>query len=253
MMDENEETMARIQMAVDEWLKSREEDEKDQVLGPSNAESPAHWKLGSADPRITSVRIEAKNQSNPSFRHFNQKLREYLARHYPAYVVRPDQDIQVCSTCSCSFKLCTEIMLLQIEACKVLYVDYQSKVDWKLARDILRCNAHFHGRSRYDSIIYEGHDDDLAMGRLEMVFRCHLPCKVCLDLAMIKPYCKSSWAARTRTDCPIREWGPGSTFIALEHVTRGALLCPIFGAPREVFYVMDCIDEDMFLRINEID
>ncbi|KAJ7095549.1 hypothetical protein C8R44DRAFT_644930 [Mycena epipterygia] len=234
IMDENEETMARIQMAVDEWLESREEDEKDQVLGPSNAGSPAHWKLGSADPRVTSVRIEAKNQINSSFRDFNQKLREYLARHHPAYVVRPDQDIQ-------------------IEACKVLYVDYQSKVDWKLGRDILRCNAQFHGRSRYDSVIYEAHDEDLAMGQLEMVFRCHLPRKVCLDLAMIKPYCKSSWAARTHTDCPMREWGPRSTFIALEHVTRGALLCPIFGESREVFYVIDCVDEDMFLRVNEID
>ncbi|KAJ7745564.1 hypothetical protein DFH07DRAFT_748846 [Mycena maculata] len=234
MMDENEETMARIQMAVNEWFKSREDDEKDQVLGPSNAESPAHWKLGSADPRIMSVRMEAKNQSNPSFRDFNQKLRECVRR-------------------SCSFKIDIGTMLLQIEACKVLYVDYQSKVDWKLARDILRCNTHFHGRSRYDSIIYAGQDDDLAMGRLELVFRCHLPHKVSLDLAMIKPYRKSSLAARTRTDCPIREWSPGYTFIALEHVTRGTLLCPIFEASHEVFYVVDCIDEDMFLRVNEID
>ncbi|KAJ7093808.1 hypothetical protein C8R44DRAFT_989899 [Mycena epipterygia] len=215
IMDENEETMARIQMAVDEWLESREEDEKE------------------TDPRVTSVRIEAKNQINSTFRDFNQKLREYLARHHLAYVVRPDQDIQ-------------------IEACKVLYVDYQSKVDWKLGRDILRCNAQFHGRSRYDSIIYEAHDKDLAMGQLEMVFCWHLPRKVCLDLAMIKPYCKSFWAARTHTDCPMREWGPRSTFIALEHVTRGALLCPIFGASREVLYVIDCVDEDMLLRVNEI-
>jgi hypothetical protein len=142
----------------------------------------------------------------------------------------------------------------QIEPCKVLYVDYQSKVDWKHARDILRCNPCFHTRPRYDSVIYEAQDDDLAMGQLQLVFRCHLPQKFTLDLAMIQPYRKSSWAARTRTDCPIREWSPGrAIFIALEHVTRGALLCPIFGAPRQVFYVVDCIDEDMFLRVNNID
>ncbi|KAJ7730492.1 hypothetical protein DFH07DRAFT_781613 [Mycena maculata] len=35
--------------------------------------------------------------------------------------------------------------------------------------------------------------------------------------------------------------------VALEHVTR-VLLCPIFGASREVFYAVDCIDEYMFLR-----
>ncbi|KAJ6604050.1 hypothetical protein B0H10DRAFT_1821582, partial [Mycena sp. CBHHK59/15] len=111
--------------------------------------------------------------------------------------------------------------------------------DWNSGRDILRCNPKFHGRPRYDSVIYEAHDDDLAMGQLELVFRCHLPHKVTLDLALIQPYRKSSWAPRTRTDCPIREWSPGSLFITMEHITRGALLCPIFGAPREVFYVMD--------------
>ncbi|KAJ7863383.1 hypothetical protein B0H13DRAFT_2354219 [Mycena leptocephala] len=179
--------------------------------------------------------MEAVHRSDPSFRDFNLKLREYLACHHPSHFVHPDQDIQ-------------------IELCKVLYVDYQSKVDWKLGRDILRCNPCFHTRPRYDSIIYEGQDDDLAMGQLRLVFRCHLPQKITFDLAMIQPYRKSSRAARTRTDCPIREWSPGSTiFIALEHVTRGALLCPISGASREVFYVVDCIDEDMFLRVNEID
>jgi hypothetical protein len=91
------------------------------------------------------------------------------------------------------------------------------------------------------------------MGQLELVFRCHLPHKVYLDLALIRPYRKSSWLPRTRTDCPIREWSPGSLFISMEHVTRGTLLCPIFGATVEVFYVMDCIDADMFLRVNNID
>jgi hypothetical protein len=110
----------------------------------------------------------------------------------------------------------------------------------------------FHGRRRYDSIIYEAQGDDLAMGQLELVFRCHLPRKVTLDLPMIRPYRKSTWAARARTDYPMRKWSPGSIFIALEHVTRGALLCPIFGAPREVFYVIDCVDEDKFLRVDNI-
>jgi hypothetical protein len=96
-MDENEETMARIQMVVDQWRKSQEEDEEDPVLVSSNANSHAHWQLGSADPRITIVRMEAVHQRNPAFRDFNLKLREYLARHYPSHFVRPDQDIHVCA------------------------------------------------------------------------------------------------------------------------------------------------------------
>ncbi|KAJ7621831.1 hypothetical protein B0H17DRAFT_1151715 [Mycena rosella] len=95
IMDENEETMARIQMAFDEWLKSQEGDEKESVLGPSNSGSSAHWKLGLADTQVTTVCIEACNQHNPSFREFNLKLREYLAHYHPLYFVRPDQDMQV--------------------------------------------------------------------------------------------------------------------------------------------------------------
>ncbi|KAJ7214187.1 hypothetical protein C8J57DRAFT_1255813 [Mycena rebaudengoi] len=44
------------------------------------------------------------------------------------------------------------------------------------------------------------------------------------------------------------EWGVGLMFISLEHVTRGAFLCPIFGAAHELFYVIDYIDGDMFLH-----
>jgi hypothetical protein len=40
----------------------------------------------------------------------------------------------------------------------------------------------------------------------------------------------------------------------MEHITRGTLhvLGPISGAPVEIFYVMDCADEDMFLRVNAV-
>ncbi|KAJ6545702.1 hypothetical protein B0H19DRAFT_955652, partial [Mycena capillaripes] len=132
-------------------------------------------------------------------------------------------------------------------------VEFQSKVDWNRGRNILGCNPKFYGRVRYESVIYEAHDDDLAMGHLELVFRCHLPHKVTPDMALIHPYRKSSWAPWPRTDCPIPEWSPGSLFITMEQITRGALLCPIFGTPREVFYVMDCDDEDMFLCVNDIE
>ncbi|KAJ6551093.1 hypothetical protein B0H10DRAFT_1849878, partial [Mycena sp. CBHHK59/15] len=231
IMDENEETMAWLDMKVNEWRKSQEEDEADPVL-PAHA-TTAHWRLGSADARMSSIRLETLYRGNPLFRDFNMHLREYLAGHHPRHPVYDDQDIQA------SFNL--------------LYIEFQSKVDWNRGRDILRCNPKFHGRPRYDSVIYEAHDDDLAMGQLELAFRCHLPHKATLDLVLIRPYRKSSWAAKTHTDCPIREWSPGSLFISMEHITCGALLCPIFGAPGEVFYVVDCVDEDMFLRINNID
>ncbi|KAJ7786896.1 hypothetical protein B0H14DRAFT_2630011 [Mycena olivaceomarginata] len=232
IMDENEETMARLDMIVNEWRQSQEDDETSPVLSCHTATD--HWQLGSADAQMSSIHLETLYRDNTLFRDFNARLREYLASCHPKHPVYDDKNIQ-------------------IEPCKVLYIEFQSKVDWNSGRDILCCNPKFHGRPWYDSVIYEAQDDDLAMGQLELVFRCHLPHKVYLDLALIRPYRKSSWVPRTRTDCPIREWSPGSLFISMEHVTRGTLLCPIFGAPVEAFYVMDCIDADMFLHVNNID
>ncbi|KAJ7854793.1 hypothetical protein B0H13DRAFT_2206143 [Mycena leptocephala] len=84
------------------------------------------------------------------------RLREYIACYHPSVSVRLEQGIK-------------------IQACKVVYLDYQSKVDWRNARDILRCNPKFHNAPRFDSVIYETDDDQLAMGQLQFVFRAHLP------------------------------------------------------------------------------
>ncbi|KAJ7822160.1 hypothetical protein B0H13DRAFT_2204392, partial [Mycena leptocephala] len=164
------------------------------------------------------------------------RLREYIACYHPSVSVRLEQGIK-------------------IQACKVVYLDYQSKVDWRNARDILRCNPKFHNAPRFDSVIYETDDDQLAMGQLQFVFRAHLPSGAKLDLAMIRQFRKTSWQPRTRTDCPIREKlsAQSSMFITLEHVVRGALLSPISGARQDMHYVIDCVDGDMYLRVNNIE
>lgn len=99
IMDEREEAMARIQMAVDAWLESQAEDEKTRTLEAPTAQSAAHWKLGAAEARLTSTRLETLKRGNLLFHDFNFKLRQYLAQHYPAYVVRPEEDIHVNVPC----------------------------------------------------------------------------------------------------------------------------------------------------------
>ncbi|KAJ7811153.1 hypothetical protein B0H14DRAFT_2299339, partial [Mycena olivaceomarginata] len=126
-----------------------------------------HWRLGSPVPCVSPHRLEAERKNDPAFHDFNMRLREYIAQHHPAHQVRLEQQIQVSS-----FSL--------ILACKFIYVEYQSKVDWRSARDILRCNSHFHGAPRFDSVIYEDEDNPLAMGQFHFVFRCHLPGDVAL-------------------------------------------------------------------------
>nr|GAT48235.1 predicted protein [Mycena chlorophos] len=224
--DENEEAIARLKMRVDAWQRSQAED-TDELMDPVNLDSVPHWRLGAPDcHRVSPHRVEMDHTGNQIYRNFDFKLREYLARHYPR---------------------------LLILICKALYVSYQSCVNWGNERDILRCNAKFHGRPRFDSIIFEANDDATAMGQLELVFRCFISGKGAVDLAMILPYQATSWQPRTRTDCPVRVKNKQPIFVALEHVTRGALLSPIFGASREAFYVIDCIDGDMYLRLNAID
>ncbi|KAK7007202.1 hypothetical protein R3P38DRAFT_3325584 [Favolaschia claudopus] len=233
LIDENEEAMARLDMQVAMWQKSQE-DAGDDLIPPPAPQSFVHWSLGAPERRISPISLESKQGNNPLFRNFNMNLRQYLARHHPAYPLRMEQDFE-------------------IMPCKALYVNFQSSVNWKSERDILRCNPSFHNEPRYDSVIFNAEDDPLAMAELALVFRCFLPDGVKLGLAMVRPFRRSSWHPKTRTDCPIRERKSGVMFIALEHVVRGVLLCPIFGASREAFYVIDTIDGDMFLRINGID
>jgi hypothetical protein len=96
ILDENEETMARLDMQVELWHRSQEEDSDLNLIPSSDPDGANHWKLGSADPRITPHRLEMKHTSNRSFRNFDMRLREYLAYHHPAFSVRPEDNIEVC-------------------------------------------------------------------------------------------------------------------------------------------------------------
>ncbi|KAJ7891541.1 hypothetical protein B0H13DRAFT_1887092 [Mycena leptocephala] len=91
------------------------------VIPVASGISSGHWRLGSPVPRVPPPRLEAERKNDTAFRGFTMRLREYIAQHHPAHQVRLEQ-------------------LIQIEQCKVIYVEYQSKVDWRSARDILRCN-----------------------------------------------------------------------------------------------------------------
>ncbi|KAJ6612956.1 hypothetical protein B0H10DRAFT_1951857 [Mycena sp. CBHHK59/15] len=169
------------------------------VIPVASGISSGHWRLGSPVPRVPPPRLEAERKNDTAFCGFTMRLREYIAQHHPAHQVRLEQ-------------------LIQIEQCKVIYVEYQSKVDWRSARDILRCNP-------------QDEDNPLAM-------------------AMVRPFRTTAWQPNTSTDCPIRELMPATTsrFAALEHV---ALLCQIFGGKAGMNYII-CVDKDIYLRINNI-
>ncbi|KAJ7354437.1 hypothetical protein DFH08DRAFT_691944, partial [Mycena albidolilacea] len=135
-----------------------------------------------------------------------------------------------------------------------IYIKYQSKVDWRSETDILQCNPLFHGCPRFDSVIYKEDNNLLAVGELHFVFHCHLTGNVLIDLVLVQPFGMTAWQPNTRTDCLIWNKLPlkNCHFIALEHIVLGILLCPIFGGQDSMHYIVDCIDEDMYLRVDNI-
>ncbi|KAJ7743072.1 hypothetical protein B0H14DRAFT_2637507 [Mycena olivaceomarginata] len=128
LQDEREDAMARVKIATDERRRCQQdldlEDGERIVIPVASGISSGHWRLGSPVLRVSPPRLEAERKNDTAFRGFTMRLREYIAQHHPAHQVRLEQLIQ----------------LVYIEQCKVIYVEYQSKVDWRSARDILRCN-----------------------------------------------------------------------------------------------------------------
>ncbi|KAJ7780305.1 hypothetical protein DFH07DRAFT_683355, partial [Mycena maculata] len=59
IMDETEETMAQIDMLVQQWHENQLEVEDEGQLLPTNSKSLAHWKLGSPESRVSTICIEA--------------------------------------------------------------------------------------------------------------------------------------------------------------------------------------------------
>jgi ABC-type oligopeptide transport system substrate-binding subunit len=93
IMDKNEETMAQLNMIVNEWRQSQEDDETSPVL--SCHATTDHWKIGSADAQMSSICLETLYRDNTLFRDFNARLQEYLASCHPKHPMYYDQNIQV--------------------------------------------------------------------------------------------------------------------------------------------------------------
>ena len=143
----------------------------------------------------------------------------------------------------------------QITGYQLIKVEYESLVDWQVKTDYLRCNPMFHGHPRYDFIIANlprGH----VFAQLVLVFICRVGERN-YRLALIQPLDKVSrpstrnvdkglsihrWNIRARSKCEV---------ISLDCIVRGAVLVrdPTFSGD---YFVIDVLDEDMFLRVKQI-
>lgn len=140
---------------------------------------------------------------------------------------------------------------IQVQLFKCLYLTYQSLEDWTEARDILRCNPDFHDHNRYDCVIINDDSPGTTVVRLRSLLRCRLFSGKEIDMALVHPFAQDSWKPRTMWDnCQIRAEAKNTSFMLMDYVIRGALLCPIFDSNSNLHYIVDTVDGDMLLRVN---
>lgn len=115
----------------------------------------------------------------------------------------------------------------------------------------MRCNPNFHGHQRYDCVIINEDSLGTAVARLHSLLRCQLPSGKVVDVALVHAFTQNKWKPHTLwNNCQIYAEAKESSFILMDYLIRGALLCPVFESDLRLHYLVDTIDGDMFLRIN---
>ncbi|KAI5823796.1 hypothetical protein K523DRAFT_333657 [Schizophyllum commune Tattone D] len=218
-IDENKEAVAQIPTRdKEEALKAASE----RADGPDSAddEGDTPWTLGLPSSGVVpSHRIEAERRDDPVYHDFDMRLRLFLIEAFP------DEPLH-------SHDL------------------LKSREDWRELRDMVRCNPCFFGEARYDCVLLDYNQADLFFGRLRSLIRVALPSGRCVELAIIHPFTRSTWKPRTQWDgARIYSESRNAEFVPMDRVVRGALLAPAFGQSRkELHYLVDALDSDMFLR-----
>ncbi|KZT29211.1 hypothetical protein NEOLEDRAFT_1086238 [Neolentinus lepideus HHB14362 ss-1] len=245
-IDENQEAMAHIRMAVNDDASARsrkahadeqdDDDFEDHGAMIDQRSESQHWALGAPDGSWTNSRLwEELAADKEVFRSFDTRLRNFISSALPDELLACEDPIQ-------------------IRAFKCAYLSYQSQEDWTAARDIVRCNENFHRNRRFDCVLINFDSPDLTFGRLRALFRCRLVCGKHIDLAVIRMFTRSAWKPKTVWDgCRVYEELHEPTFVLMDYIVRGALLTPVFDQPKKsLHYLVDTVDADIFLRANKL-
>ncbi|KIJ48583.1 hypothetical protein M422DRAFT_162395 [Sphaerobolus stellatus SS14] len=229
-IDENQEAIARITMAVEQYDSSKvilnqEETENDGEEAPPPVVEGNHWKLGSPLPRVSAREWEISEGANPAFRHFESKLIAFLVEVL-AEDDRPPQPIL-------------------INRYQCIYLRYRSLENWEEKQDILRCNPDFYNKPRHDCIVIN--TDPISFGRIYALFSCQSPSKTRHDIALIGKFQATKWKPKTRWDgCKVFE-EKGYDFVLIKYFIRGCHMVPAFENSGKVYYLNDLVDGDAFL------
>jgi hypothetical protein len=93
--------MAHIKMTIEEWMQSQEDSDVEKSerelitpVAPNTHLLIGHWDLQIVPFPFTGAK-PIDRQGDPSFRNFNIRLLEYIARHHTSESVRFEQEIKV--------------------------------------------------------------------------------------------------------------------------------------------------------------
>ncbi|KAK6966916.1 hypothetical protein R3P38DRAFT_3337690 [Favolaschia claudopus] len=218
-IDENQEAIARIRMAIDEYekqctLDEREDDDLEESSNDS-AVTSASWRFGSPERKTNSRAFaDILKALGHSIGDFYTMLRDFIAETFPGERMTYEQHIQ-------------------IRPFKCAHITYQSLEDWRGLRDIVRCNPIFHGQRRQDCVLVNSDAPGMSFARLSAMIRC--------TLEKFKP---SKWRPNTNwTGCHVHEQSKEYSLLLMDYVIRGALL----------HYLIVTVDADMFLRVDKLE
>jgi hypothetical protein len=257
-IDENQEAIALIRMAIDNDNKSRTLQAPADIEDNEPTDSEIlhqHWTFGSrtSGTQLDSRALEKKlAPSNRDFISFDERLRAFIAHCFPDDAPRYEELIYVRSVDS--LLSMAHWQLIQVQFFKCVTIRYQSMEDWTEARNILRCNPDFHQRQRYDCVIVNSDSPGTTIARLRSLLRCRLLSGKVIDIALVHSFTRTKWKPDTMWDnCQICVESRESSFMMMDYVVRGALLCPVFNhSDTRLHYIMDTVDGDMFLRVNNL-
>lgn len=99
-IDENQEVIARITLAVHEYdraeqMAAEEQADNDGDKPPLPVLASSHWKLGSPKPTVSAEQWELDAIGRHPFNHFESRLRAFLTEFLPDNE-RPSDSIKVC-------------------------------------------------------------------------------------------------------------------------------------------------------------
>lgn len=257
IVDEKQEAVARIRMAVDSDRKARLDIDlaEEEELGLELETSGKTWRLGSPEGKKINLYAMALNlaKTDRQYHHLDKRLRDFIACNMPgeAVQIRYEDDIPVSLDFNQSYCL-ARLIFWQAQRYKCIVLKYQSVEDWTERVDIVRCNPRFHGQRRFDCAIIHDDAQQLSVARLHDLIRVWLPSGTILDLALVHRLSRSKWKPRTTWDgCRVLDEEADTTLVQVDYLLRGSLVCPVSERDGEkTHYFVDSVDPDIFLREN---